>query len=316
MTALKSIFPLVINLLLFLYTPAQQVPDTAYTFPIRQPAYRYAMGPVILIDQAHHNFHTKDGGFRGFSKLMDLDGYRVQSLTKPVRNQDVLKNCSILVISNALDSSNVDEWSLPTPSAFTDEEIAEIRHWVKSGGSLLLIADHLPFAGAAYKLAKAFGFEFLNGFAMTGATFWPPSIFSLKNKMLGISPAVTGIKEYEKIDSVATFTGSAFRMRGRAIPVLNFLPGQRSLQPDTAWRFSSKTPSQDLDGFHQGAILRYRKGRVAVFGEAAMFTAQLVNGSVKIGLGSSYAPQNAQFVLNLVHWLNGVKEYSGAIKVR
>ena len=316
MTALKSIFLPLINMLLFLYTSAQQVPDTAYTFPIRQPAYQQAKGPVILIDKAHHNFHTKDGGFWGFSKLLEQDGYQVQSLTEPVRTQDALKDCRILVISNALDSSNVDEWRLPTPSAFTDEEISEICSWVNNGGSLLLIADHLPFAGAAWKLGKAIGFEFLNGFAMTGRNFWPPSIFSLKNKMLGISPVVAGIKEYEKIDSVTTFTGSAFRIPDAATPVLSFLAEHRSLQPDTAWRFNDKTPSQNLNGFHQGAILQFGKGRVAVFGEAAMFTAQIVNGSVKIGLGSAYAPQNAQFVLNLIHWLDDVKDYQGVKKVR
>ncbi|MGB0915797.1 MAG: hypothetical protein ACPGVI_06975, partial [Crocinitomicaceae bacterium] len=40
------------------------------------------------------------------------------------------------------------------------EEITFIKNWVKKGGKLVLIADHMPFAGAANDLAKAFGFEF------------------------------------------------------------------------------------------------------------------------------------------------------------
>jgi hypothetical protein len=47
------------------------------------------------------------------------------------------------------------------------------------------------------------------------------------------------------------------------------------------------------------------KGKVAVFGEAAMFTAQIANGTLKAGFNSELAPKNAQFTLNLIHWLHG-----------
>ena len=33
-------------------------------------------------------------------------------------------------------------------------------------------------------------------------------------------------------------------------------------------------------------------------------TAQVVNGNFKVGINSDAAPQNAQFVLNLVRWLD------------
>ena len=42
-----------------------------------------------------------------------------------------------------------------------------------------------------------------------------------------------------------------------------------------------------------------------------MFTAQIANGNFKVGINSESAPKNAQFTLNLIHWLDGVKEYSG-----
>jgi hypothetical protein len=51
-------------------------------------------------------------------------------------------------------------------SAFSPTEIEVVKNWVKDGGSLLLIADHMPFAGAVADLAKAFGFIFFNGFAI------------------------------------------------------------------------------------------------------------------------------------------------------
>jgi len=165
----------------------------------------------------------------------------------------------------------------------------------------------MPFAGAASELGKAFGYEYINGFAMNDKRAWPPSVFLLKDNTLRASPVTTGRKNSEKIDSIATFTGSAFRAPKKSMPVLSFPSDYKALQPDTAWSFGDKTPKQSIGGLSQGSILKFGNGRVAVFGEAAMFTAQLVNGNFKVGINSEAAPQNAQFVLNLIHWLDGLE---------
>ncbi len=61
-----------------------------------------------------------------------------------------LKQVDILVIANALRSEkNIDNQDLPNFSAFTRKEVEAVFHWVKNGGSLLLIADHLPWPKAA-----------------------------------------------------------------------------------------------------------------------------------------------------------------------
>ena len=301
-----SVFNLILN--------AQQVPDTAYRFALKHIAYPSGEGPLIFIDAAHHNFHTSEGGFSGFSRLLEQDGYRVKSLNQSVTVADALKECNILVIVNALHADNEARWFLPVYSAFTKEEVTVLKQWVINGGSLLLIADHMPFAGAADDLGKAFGFEFINGFAITGQDTWPPTVFYTKNGTLHFSPVTKGIKEDENIDSVATYTGSAFKVPQGSMGVLSFLSAHQSLQPDTAWRFNDKTPSISLEGYYQGALLEVGKGKVAVFGEAAMFTAQLVNGSFRVGINSESAPQNAQFTLNLIHWLDGLKDYSDGRK--
>lgn len=291
----------------------QQVPDTLYSFDIKHPAYLPGKGPLIFIDEAHNNFHKKETGFFAFAKLIEQDGYRVSSLNEQIGSK-VLKGCEVLVIANALHQSNVGNWILPTPSAFTNEEINNLKSWVEDGGSLLLIADHMPFAGAASSLASAFGIEFVNGFAMTGAEFWTPSVFSLKDKTLFKSALTTGLHPYEEVDRVATFTGSAFKAPENAIPVLVFKNEHRSLQPDTAWRFNRNTHQKELEDHYQGAIMNFGKGKVAVFGEAAMFTAQVSNKNFKAGFNSEYAPKNAQFVLNVIHWLDDIKEYSGSFQ--
>lgn len=291
---------------------AQQVPDTSFVFHIRQAAYQPGSGPIVLIDEAHNNMHTQHGGFYAFSRLLQQDGYRVLPLTMALDNPNRLDGCRILVIVNALDSSNRGNWVLPTPSAFSDEEIEIIRLWVKNGGNLLLIADHMPFAGAAFKLGKAFHYEFINGFAFLTDKTWPPIVFSSEDETLPRSPISQGLKDYEVVETVATFTGSAFFAPDLATPVLSFHDGV-TFQPDTAWRFNASTPWEKLGRYHQGSIKKCGKGKVAVFGEAAMFTAQIVNDSIAVGFNSEYAPQNAQFLLNLIHWLDGVTEYQGEV---
>jgi hypothetical protein len=51
------------------------------------------------------------------------------------------------------------------------------------------------------------------------------------------------------------------------------------------------------------------KGRLAVFGEAAMFSAQIMRGGnppFRGGFNAKGAEQNKQFILNLVQWLAGI----------
>jgi len=45
---------------------------------------------------------------------------------------------------------------------------------------------------------------------------------------------------------------------------------------------------------------------LVVFGEAAMFSAQLAGANQrKVGMNSEDAPENFQLLLNIFHWLNG-----------
>lgn len=103
---------------------------------------------------------------------------------------------------------------------------------------------------------------------------------------------------------VATFVGSAFKPPNDAVPVLMFDANYLSLKPTEAWRFTPATPKQPLDGWCQGAVMRIGHGRVAVFGEAAMFSAQLAGpAKQKTGMNSPEAKQNHQLLLNVLHWL-------------
>ena len=113
---------------------AQQVPDLKYNPPIPRPAYKSGEGPRVAIDEAHNNFHTAEGRYRPFAELLRRDGYRVDGLGKPLSAVS-LKAVDVLVIANPLHERNVEDWSLPTPCAFTGDEIAAVRAWAEKGGS-------------------------------------------------------------------------------------------------------------------------------------------------------------------------------------
>ena len=110
----------ILLLLVFTGLSAQQIPDTAYNPPIASPAYAKGEGPVLWIDEGHHNFHTKDGRYQAFARLAERDGYEVQGYTGKF-DQKTLSQGKILVISNALHKKNVENWYVPIHSAFTSK---------------------------------------------------------------------------------------------------------------------------------------------------------------------------------------------------
>ena len=86
-----------------------------------------------------------------------------------------------------------------------------------------------------------------------------------------------------------------------------------SLHPAKAWAFDDATPRVEVGGWLQGAVKDAGKGRAAFFGEAAMFTAQSAGAERRpMGMNAPGAEQNAQFVLNLLHWLAGPKAPASA----
>ncbi len=282
---------------------SQQVPDPTYEPIVANPAFPDGQGPVVMIDQAHFNFHTAGERYRPFADLLRKDGFQILPSGCSF-NADSLSRGAVLVISNALNERNTEEWSLPTPSAFTDEEIQAVRAWIEGGGSLLLIADHMPFPGAASDLAKAFGFTLNNGFAMKPTLAGGADYFRRSEGLIGEHAITRGRNETERIDSVLSFTGEAFTADSNATGLMIFGPGMIALTPEEAWDFNDNTPRIPINGWFQGAVKEFGKGRVAVFGEAAMFTAQFAGDDHHpVGMNQPEASQNAQFLLNVVHWL-------------
>jgi hypothetical protein len=290
-----------------------QRPDTSFDPTVSDPAYEAGAGPLVCLDEAHNNFHTLGNRFWAFGELLRRDGYVVEA-NKEKFTVEVLERCRVMVISNAqLDLDGWGEYPYPTPSGFTDAEIDAVHTWVEDGGSLLLIADHMPLAGVAARLASAFGVEFYDGFAVAGfedatsrdAAFGIPTIFSLETQTLLPHPITQGRTEKEAVTSIRSFTGQAFRVPESAQPLMVLPEDFVLLMPEKAWEFGPNTKTIPVGSWSQGAVMSFGSGRAAFFGEAAMFSAQITDGSPS-GMNAPMAEQNFQFVLNILHWLSGI----------
>ena len=84
-------------------------------------------------------------------------------------------------------------------------------------------------------------------------------------------------------------------------------PNTVLLLPTEPWAFSDQTTRVPAEGLLQGATVQHGAGRVAAFGEAAMFSAQ-VSGAQRrpMGMNMATASENMQFLLNVLHWLSGL----------
>ena len=295
-------------------TRAQQVPDRTYEPRVSAATFPAGTGPVVCVDEAHHNFHTLDNRFWAFGALLRRDGF----ITRPGTDRftrETLSRCGIVVISNAQPSDAPwGTYAYPTPSAFTPDEIQAVRSWVREGGKLLLIADHMPLAGAAAALAAAFGFRFNDGFAVEGfahdslraAALATPLYFELGS---GLREHVVtlGRDSSERVARVRSFTGQAFTAPPAAEAIMVLPRTFVSLMPRVAWQFDSTTRVMPVGEWLQGAVMRDGSGRVAVFGEAAMFTAQLAGPQRRpMGMNAPDAARNFQLALNVMRWLAGV----------
>jgi len=261
--------------------------------------------PTVLVDAAHGNYHTIDGRFGAFAELLGANGYRVAGSDAAI-TAETLGDADIFVISNAVKGGADAEWALPTPPALEPDEIEALLAWVEEGGSLLLIADHMPFPGSVAPLADALGVVFLNGYALADHDRGGQLVFSGEDGSLLDHPITAGVP------FLKTYTGQGFRLldEAGATPLMALPDDWEVYLPVRAGvRMTERTPFVPARGLHQGAVLERGAGRVAIFGEAAMFTAQAFrtqNGEVvRIGLNDPEAPHNDEFVLNVMAWLSG-----------
>jgi hypothetical protein len=319
---LKRTFVVTIFVLAVSFLPvraaAQQMADPGFKAAVERPAYTQNH-PRLVIDEAHDNFHTADGRYKPFADLLRSDGYEVVGGSKKFEPGS-LAGVQVLVIANAQGPDASDDASSP---AFTAAECDVVRDWVRSGGSLLLIADHTPFGAAAEPLAQRFGANLGKGFVFDRAhSEGNPTmlVFSRDNGLLGEHPLLEGRSPDEQVKRVVAFTGESLTLPPDAAALMKLGPGAQEspTRAETKKAVDAKEASQGaaharpVGGRVQGLAMKFGQGRVAMFGEAAMFSAQLIrfqeNGQQReFRMGMNVAGNDdRQLLLNVMHWLSGL----------
>jgi hypothetical protein len=283
---------------------AQQVADPDFNPKVAKPAYT-KKHPKVLIDEAHHNFHTASGRYKPFADLISNDGYLVTP-NKEKFSKETLKGCDVLVISNALGAPAMGSPEASNP-AFTEDECDAVRDWVRAGENLLLIADHAPMGAANEKLGLRFGVEMSKGYTGDPANHdkWTGSDTSIRydpdSKLLGDHPITRGRNAGERISRIITFTGQSLKGPEGSVAFMKLADTAVDFTPAPAGGEGKQTSAA---GRAQGIALKFGKGRAVVMAEAGMLSAQ-IGGPQKIKFGMNRPGiDNRQLALNIMHWLS------------
>ncbi|MEZ4998473.1 MAG: hypothetical protein R2758_13765 [Bacteroidales bacterium] len=158
----------------------------------------------------------------------------------------------------------MQNWYKPVYSAFTPKEIETVRKWVEGGGSLFLIADHMPMGGADKEMAAAFGFGFTDGFAIDTAQTGP-ALFCRAKAPWEITLLPTAGFLPKRLTAYTPLPVRRLRFRRMLTP---FSPSTRNTcccqtQPGYSTR---KTVFRPINGWSQLAYKEYGKGRVVMSG--------------------------------------------------
>jgi hypothetical protein len=183
-----------------------------------------------------------------FAKIIERDGYVVKSAKAKI-SIELLKGCKVFVISVPTSKGN--------QSAYTNGEIRILKDWVMAGGSLLLITDHMPDPPAIAELAEAFGITVNNGYVLNEDPNESkgPVFFRRNDGTLADHPITNGREGFdERIGSVTSFTGCAFKASVDFKPLLIFGPHKTSWMTKEPGKFPDDTPKIDVEGWYQGGV--------------------------------------------------------------
>lgn len=280
-----------------------QMADPNFNAKVDRPAYKKA-GPKVLFDEAHNNFHTASGRYKPFADLITNDGYQVVP-NKQVFSREALKGYRVLVISNALGAARMNDAGAGN-SAFTEQESDAVRDWVRSGGSLLLIADHAPMGAANQSLGKRFDVDMSKMFTVDQQNHDVESgnpgfiVYTRESGRLADHPVTRGRNDSERVNKIVTFTGQSLKGPADSTAFLKLADTAFDAMP------GQNTNPASAAGRAQGIAMKFGKGRVVVMGEAGMLSAQVV-GPQRMPFGMNRPGiDNRQLALNIMHWLSGL----------
>ena len=301
-----------------------QMPDPYFQPRLEAPAYSV---PTVGIDTTHHNFHQAEGRYRPFADLLTADGYRVRNfntafgpdcLVDPpnCEHRNALEQIDILVIANARNE-------------ISQEEADAIALWVSEGGSLLLAMDHAPYDSPPANLLANLG--------ITTQPEGPGAVFTRADGSLnGSHPIANGGTPSEIVNEVETSCGTGLGEISPApsfvslTPILSFAPDNfqsiavtyaagRAYVSGEAGGLTSQMKLAMFDSAQavfdlcmldptvdssRDCLIRAAESQCAQLGVGPdQCVDWMITQGIRFGLT---ARDNQQFLLNIVHWLDGL----------
>jgi len=286
--------------------------DPGFDARVADAAYKSG-GPLVIYDEGHLNSHTASGAYRPLAGLITSDGYQLR-VSRRVFSEQSLAGASVLIVALPRGANDAND-----QPAFSEPEIATIDHWVRNGGSLLLVTDHWPYGPAAAPLAQRFDVQMGKGLVEDPLHHDPARgdshlVFSEDNGLLRDHPILRGRNPAERIRKVLTFTGQSLLGPPSAVPFLA-LSDAAIEHPPTVPKVERRGgdvrvtmdygASVSAKGRAQAIALEVEKGRVVVLGEAGMLRAQRERGGERVGMNVP-GYDDRQLAINIMHWLSRI----------
>ena len=294
----------------------RQTAVTEYNYTNENPAYEAQSGPRIVIHR-YVSPYLQRGSFEPFASLVRTDGFKIQWLDGPL-TAEILAETDVLAIVNAYARSGAGDYrnfsTMDVPSIYSETEMDLIVSWVESGGALLLLADHSPFAGGTIALAGRFGATYMTGHALRSDSISQYTYVNIDFRRtpekrgqgkLNDHPITDGALGTGKIEHFYAFGGQAIIPPADATNLLQIPQGFEAILTFRLKEEFYSAPRIDAGGLSQGMAMTFGEGRVVIFGEAGGFTTQRIDDGEPFGLADPAADENARFVLSTLRWLAG-----------
>jgi len=221
----------------------------------------------VTIDGAHDNLHTATGRYEELAERLRGAGYRVRS-----HDTTDLPDSAVHIVAGVREPLSKDE-------------VDAFQAWVADGNSLLIAADHPPFASPPADLAAAFGFEIHN---LSVEDAEGESIFSLP---------IQAEHPLSRPDArIWIFTGTAVGFPEDALPLLSLDHTHSAIR-------RGHEVDLDLSTLSMAASAQHHQGRVVVVGESGMFACHTHDNGTPYGLCTADAQDNAELAMDVIRWL-------------
>jgi hypothetical protein len=277
---------------------SDELKQEKFKYKPETPAYKKGTGPTVFIDQFHAN-PSLSYELKGIERTLKYDGYQVQSFNNDFSSES-LKDVKYLILPQPL-TPTVNGWMIDSSEAYTHDEYVSLFEWVENGGQLIVLSDYTPLGNRLETLYTWLNIDYFNGLVQeTGSP--SPVEYTQAEKSLVRHPYLDGRNNYEAIESIFTFGGAAFRNNsGKSLLEIQDNQNCELIE----FTISSALPT-DATGLCQGGFFKIGEGQVLVISNLAMFQTWVHKETGnKIGMNNEMAYQNAQYLLNLIHALQG-----------